>query len=1147
MNKRRIPKQTTTLTSRPATFHFARRLLLALGLAPLFALTFPAWGANPATGSIGATSTTAVTWIGDAPGVPPAVGVVQESTCVDGANCDIFELTVTGNKTDYAGKSVLIHLSWSNSASDYDFYVHKDSLQGPLVAQGRNLGPTDLDPTIDDAVVNPATSGTGKYIIHVLYAAAAGPADQYHGRITVAAAGGTASPTPSRTATYIQGGITFSNNFPAKAPVTLRDGEPSNRTDITGNAYVGGIRGVPAGVDLWYFDLKPGSPTFDPNMRIPIYRGQPDGFTPAPGTADLGGDGGGDIDLAVGFGTPAGQAVPTLALSSLAAANISTGVSIDLGKTFSKNPAGNSTGGVSADDREWEEFLGSSSVYMLYRTLQPAVTQIQRSDDGGKTFLAAKTAGQIGQVGQIDVHQKTGAVYASGSNGIVAVGLPATPGAEPLTYNNYQAATDPNGVAHLFFLTKVADDETPNGTVYVCYSNDKDVLLKHSVDQGKTWSAPVRVNDGTTTLTNVFPWMETGPTQGSVGVVWYGTTNPANDDKAEWKVYYAQSFNATSATPTFRIAEVTEPEHVIHASNISEGGLTGAANRNLIDYFQVSFDPQGAAVIAYTDDHNDYDGHTFVAHQISGPSIKTGAPLPAQVEGTGLVLPPGDLFPPRVPGLNGEQATDYAMDLQESSLARVATADPSDVLSVRYDTSGTGGTLAIAATMKVSDLSVIPGQTTWQMSFAANAPHSVLSPTGLFSFGASDHADQFYLEADTDVNGNMTYSYGTVVRASDGKLLYTNVGAADAGEFNVADNQISVQVSAAKLNAVLAAAKHPTIGNGSVITGLRGRSYTIEVVPPVSGQASRQGRRDIARGGTQFTVHDSAFPPPPAGPVPTPLPDVSPLPSATPPTIELANIATRVSVETGDAVGIGGFIVRTTSPKRLLIRGTGPSLAGFIGSGFLADPVLQIKNASGTVLASNDDWRLGQQAEISASGLAPVSDKEAAVILNLPGGNYTATLQGKNNGQGIGLVEIFDIGAESKADLGNIATRGLAGTGDDVLIGGFIVRDDSFKNQSQRILIRGIGPSIPTSQVPNPLQDPYLELHDAQGTIITSNDDWQSSPDAAAISQTTIAPTNPKEAAILRTLAPGAYTTVMRGATGGTGIGLVEIYNLGNQ
>src|SRR5207253_3590435 len=142
---------------------------------------------------------------------------------------------------------------------------------------------------------------------------------------------------------------------------------------------------------------------------------------------------------------------------------------------------------------------------------------------------------------------------------------------------------------------------------------------------------------------------------------WYGTSSPVNDDSADWRVFYAISANATGDAPTFR--QVEAGDHVIHSSNISEGGLTGSANRNLLDYFQVSFDPQGSAVIAYTDDHNAYDGHTYVARQVSGPSIK-GGNLPAVTEGSALVIPPGtsnvssdEVMPPRVPGLNGEQVS----------------------------------------------------------------------------------------------------------------------------------------------------------------------------------------------------------------------------------------------------------------------------------------------------------------------------------------------------------------------------------------------------------------------------------------------------------------------------------------------------------
>lgn len=1123
-------------------------------LAALTILAAPAWAAEPEEGTLHPDSTAPVEWDGNAAGASVG-GPGGEASCIDGVSCDVFTLHLSGSPSDYAGKQLKITITFS-VPQDYDLYVHKDTLDGEVVFSGENGGPPG---TSEEVVINPATSGAGAYVVHVLYGAAI-PADQYHGSASLTSAA-TATPPPMRTATYVEGGITFSANRQVKAPVTLRDGEPSNRVDFMGNAYVGAIRGVPAGVDLWHFDLNPNSPSYDPHMRVPAYRGQPDAISPAATEADLGGDGGGDIDLVVSFGLPANRAFPTVAFTSLALANISTGVSHDRGVSFQRNPAGNGTGGIPVDDREWQEFLGTNTVYLWYRTIAPAITQVQRSDDGGFSYGPAVSAGTTTQVGNIDVHQATGVVYAGTSQGTVAVGVPAGPGLPPLSYSVKSVATDPNGVAHLFFVTKVADDGTPNGTVYACYSNDSQILLKHSTDQGATWSEAVQVNKPGTTASNVFPWMDTGSVPGSVGIVWYGAPGP-NDDTAEWKVYYAYSANASSATPTFQIAEVTEPEHVIHASNISEGGLTGANNRNLIDYFQVSFDPNGAAVVAYTDDHNDYDGHTYVAHQLSGPSANGGTVTTAP-EGTGLTLPTAttqvqaaDVFPPRVPGLNGEQVTDYYFDLQEGNIPRIHTPDASDVVAVRYDTSGTGDSLAIAASMKVSDLTVIPGQTTWQMSFVVNAPHNVMSPTGEYSFAASDHGDQFFVQADTDVDGNQRYSYGTAVRANDGKMLYTIVGEADAGEFNVADNTVSVQVSVAKLNAVLAAAGHPLIANGTVVAGLRARSYTIEVVPPLSGQASRQGRRDIGRGGTQFIVRDSAFAPPAAVPAPTPLPPpfVAPgaTPAPTPPRRRLANIATRVDVQGGQNDGIAGFIKRNAAPKRVLIRALGPSIkvGGNPVAGTLQDPVLKIYDANGEI-ATNDSWRSAQQAEITASGLAPVDDKEPAVILNLTGTNnitnYTAILSGVGGATGIGLVEVYDLDAESFADLGNLATRGLVGSGNNVLIGGFIVLDDSFTNQSQNILVRGIGPSLAGAGVSNSLQDPNIALHDSQGALIVSNDDWGSSSDSAALALSGLAPSSPKEAAILRTLAPGAYTVILSGVGGGTGVGSVEAYNLGNQ
>ncbi|MGB8510648.1 MAG: hypothetical protein WCD76_19915, partial [Pyrinomonadaceae bacterium] len=569
----------------------------------------------------------------------------------------------------------------------------------------------------------------------------------------------------------------------------------------------------------------------------------PDAFSPVD-PVDLGGDGGGDVDLAVGMPDPVNGTLtspPTLASSSLIAANISTQKSTDKGQTYTRNNLGNVTGGIPADDRQWEEFHGQNNVYLLYRTLAPAVTQIQRSTDGGLTFGPAQTAGQIGQVGYIDVHQATGTVYISGSTGQVCHSTITLPTGEAAVYQCTQAATDPNGVAHIFFIVKVADDGTPNGTVYAAYSNDHDIFLVHSTDRGTTWSQPVRVSNGPETKTSVFPWIETGPTPGSVGVAWYGTSSATNDDNANWKVYFAQSFNATAETPTFRQAEVSD--HFIHGSNISEGGLTGTANRNLIDYFQISFDPTGAAVIGFADDHNDFDGHTYVTRQISGPKIsgdgKTSVPDPG-------TPPPAETGPlPRaadVGGLAGSQVTDFRQDVTNGLVAVVPVDDPLDITSVKYSCESLpGGDAAIVATMKVSNLSTVPAGSNWRMHFASNAPFAGISPTGDYSFAVSDRGDQFYFLANTDTPSTPTFTYGTAVRNSDGTLAYTSKGTADCGSFDTTNNTITVKVALSKLNPLVT--HGPVIADGSVLAGLRGSTFT----------TGANGKRDITRGGTEFT------------------------------------------------------------------------------------------------------------------------------------------------------------------------------------------------------------------------------------------------------------------------------------------------------
>ena len=264
---------------------------------------------------------------------------------------------------------------------------------------------------------------------------------------------------------------------------------------------------------------------------------------------------------------------------------------------------------------------------------------------------------------------------------------------------------------------------------------------------------------------------------------------------------------------------------------------------------------------------------------------------------------------------------------------------------------------------------------------------------------------------------------------------------------------------------------------------------------------------------------------------------------------QLLNIATRLRVQTGDNVLIGGFIITGTDPKRVIVRGIGPSLAQFFPD-FLADPTLELHDGSGTILATNDNWKTrpdgsSQQAEIEATGIPPTNDLESALVRTLPANNagYTAILRGTNNTTGIGVVEAYDLDTAANSKLANISTRGLVETGDDVLIAGFIAG-----NGVTKVIIRAIGPTLGNAGVPNPLQDPTLELFNGSGTSIATNDDWKTRPDGssqqAEIEATGIQPTDDRESAIVASLPPSAYTAVVRGKNNTTGIALVEVYNL---
>ncbi len=304
--------------------------------------------------------------------------------------------------------------------------------------------------------------------------------------------------------------------------------------------------------------------------------------------------------------------------------------------------------------------------------------------------------------------------------------------------------------------------------------------------------------------------------------------------------------------------------------------------------------------------------------------------------------------------------------------------------------------------------------------------------------------------------------------------------------------------------------------------------------------------------------------PPPPLPTPTPSPSPSATPTATPsatpspsptatpeptgsptpppakaptPSKVLLNVSTRVGVQSGTSVMIGGFIIAGELPKRVVMRAIGPSLADAGVTDALSDPVLELYDSTGALVAQNDNCSSLAPDRIP-TGFKPENGHESLISATLSQGTYTAVLRGANGATGIGLIELYDLDPAS-SQISNISTRGLVSAGSEALIGGFIIGGED----PTTVVVRAVGPSLAASDIPNPLPNPSLELYDSAGSLIFSNDDWRSTQ-ADQIISTGLAPTNDREAAMVATLPPGNYTAVVRDSAAAEGVALVEVYNL---
>jgi hypothetical protein len=275
------------------------------------------------------------------------------------------------------------------------------------------------------------------------------------------------------------------------------------------------------------------------------------------------------------------------------------------------------------------------------------------------------------------------------------------------------------------------------------------------------------------------------------------------------------------------------------------------------------------------------------------------------------------------------------------------------------------------------------------------------------------------------------------------------------------------------------------------------------------------------------------------------------------PEAHLGNISTRGFVQMGENVMIGGFIVQGSGPKTIIIRAIGPELTQYGITNALADPRLELHNGAGTLIGSNDNWQTtivggvitsNQVSGIQNSGHVPTAASESAIIANLQPGNYTAIVRGVNNTTGVALVEVYDLNAGTTSILSNISTRSFVQTGQNVMIGGFIVQG----SEPKRVIVRGIGPELTQHGITNALADPTLELHNGTGALIGSNDNWQTTIIGGVITSNQVSdiqnsghtPTAASESAIIAELQPGNYTAIVRGRNNTTGVALVEVYDL---
>lgn len=727
--------------------------------------------------------TTSVGWsrgpYAAAANITPQVGGVPAS-CVEGVTCASLPLTID-LPADYWTRhngSLTVTLSWPDHRpvqgqnllfNDFDAYLYD--------ADGREVTHAATNNNPETFIVADPAPGQYTVIVYLFSVVDEG----FTATATLQAASGTRPPPVDDEAS-----IRFSAPITLTAPGSARDGEPSTAFDQDGRWYVGAIRGVPAGSDMWIIT--------DPTAQQFKWLGRPDTFrVQDPQTGEFreptASDGGGDMDFALSQPLAAGE-VPRIYMSSLAAATVSSAVSEDTGRTWFLNPSATL---ATTEDRQWNIASGPSySAIWVREPITGPGFYLYQSIDGGKTYPAvAQVYPFNGTGGQPVINHATGMIYgviSSGSNLIFVKGQRHPLTGIATTFTNRIISS---GFRHGSVFPVIKLDTA--GNLYVCWSDTRAVYYRYSVNDGASWSDPIVVSSGPHNATAVMPWMVAGD-PGRLAFAWYGTASPANtDSQADWYLWFAQTLNGLDAAPVF--TQVRAVERIMHRGNISLSGLNPTdpnLNRNLIDFFQIALDREGRAGIAFTDDHNDFDGHTYVVRQTAGPSLY------ANVRAKRIKSHPQR--PPR-----GPEVVDFAGDTQVSPSTSVPAA-AFDILAIDYAQEDADGKRLLVITMTVADLSSMPLDGSWRAYFALGGE-------------VPDKGRRFFVEATTDLDvagGAPAFLYGTAGRLNSGAISDSRAGAADGGTIGAgAPGTITIRLDLAKLGSPAA---------GTLLHGTMGRA-----------------------------------------------------------------------------------------------------------------------------------------------------------------------------------------------------------------------------------------------------------------------------------------------------------------------------------